>query len=201
MGGTQSLHCNGRDEALALPTEESARLALRTQQVIAAETGVVNTVDPFGGAYAVEALTSRIEAEAAALLARIEAAGGTLAAIEQGIIQREIQESAYRAHQEIDRGDRVVVGVNRFATGEAADIEVLRIDPEIEQRQFARVRALRRSRPAAGWAAALDGVVSAARSGDNLVPPIIGAVEALATVGEISDALRSVFGEHKEIDA
>jgi methylmalonyl-CoA mutase N-terminal domain/subunit len=201
MGGTQSLHCNGRDEALALPTEESARIALRTQQVIAAETGVVNTVDPFGGAYAVEALTSRIEAEATALLARIEAAGGTLAAIEQGFIQREIQESAYRAQQEIDRGDRVVVGVNRFATDEAADIEVLRIDPEIEQRQVARVRALRRSRPAAEWAAALDGVVSAARSGDNLVPPIIGAVEALATVGEISDALRSVFGEHKEIDA
>ena len=200
MGGTQSLHCNGRDEALALPTEESARIALRTQQVIAAETGVVNTVDPFGGSYAIEELTNRIEAEARALLDRIDAAGGTLAAIEHGIIQRDIQESAYRAQQAIDSGERVVVGVNRYATDDAAAIDVLQIDPEVEPQQVERVRAARASRDAAAWRAALDGVVAAARSGTNLVPPIVTAVEARATIGEISDALRSVFGEHKEID-
>jgi methylmalonyl-CoA mutase, N-terminal domain len=200
MGGTQSLHCNGRDEALALPTEESARVALRTQQVLAAETGVANTVDPFGGAYAIEALTSRIEAEARALLDRIDAAGGTLAAIERGMIQREIQESAYRTQQEIDSGTRVVVGVNRYATGEPAGIDMLQIDPEVEPRQVERVRALRASRAAGPWRAALEAVVAAARGGTNLVPPIVQAVEARATVGEISDALRSVFGEHREID-
>jgi methylmalonyl-CoA mutase N-terminal domain/subunit len=201
MGGTQSLHCNGRDEALALPTEESARLALRTQQVIAAETGVVNTVDPFGGAYAIEELTNRIEDDARALLDRIDAAGGTLAAIEAGLIQRDIQESAYRAQQEIDSGERVVVGVNRFASGEASGIEVLQIDPDIERRQVERVRRVRAARDSGNWRAALDGVAAAARDGSNLVPPIIGAVEARATIGEISDTLRSVFGEHKEIDA
>src|SRR4051794_23282513 len=200
MGGTQSLHCNGRDEALALPTEESARIALRTQQVIATETGAANTVDPFAGAYAVEALTNEIEAGAVALLERIDTAGGTLAAIEQGLIQREIQESAYRAQQQIDSGERVVVGVNRFTTDERADIEVLRIDPAFEARQVERVTALRSSRSAAEWRGAIEAVVSAAKSGANLVPPVVRAVEARATVGEISDALRSVFGEHKEID-
>jgi methylmalonyl-CoA mutase N-terminal domain/subunit len=200
MGGTQSLHCNGRDEALALPTEESARIALRTQQVIAAETGAANTADPFGGAYAIEDLTNRIETEVRALLDRIDAAGGTLAAIESGIIQRDIQESAYRAQQAIESGQRVVVGVNRYATDDATAIDVLQIDPDVEPRQVERVRAGRASRDGAAWRAALDGVVSAARSETNLVPPIVVAVEARATVGEISDALRSVFGEHKEID-
>ena len=201
MGGTQSLHCNGRDEALALPTEDSARLALRTQQVIAAETGVANTVDPFGGAYAIEEATNRIEEEARALLDRIDAAGGTLAAIEAGLIQREIQESAYRAQQEIDAGRRVVVGVNRFGTGEAAGIPVLQIDPDVEPQQIARVRQVRASSNASDWRAALDAVAAAARDGDNLVPPIICAVEARATIGEISDTMRAVLGEHKEIDA
>ena len=200
MGGTQSLHCNGRDEALALPTEESARLALRTQQVIAAETGVANTVDPFGGAYAVEAATDRIEEEARAVLDRIEAAGGTLAAIEAGLIQRDIQESAYRAQQDIDAGDRIVVGVNRFGTGEEPGIPVLQIDPAVEPQQIARVRQVRTSRDASDWRAALDGVAAAARDGANLVPPIIRAVEARATIGEISDTMRAVLGEHKEID-
>jgi methylmalonyl-CoA mutase N-terminal domain/subunit len=201
MGGTQSLHCNGRDEALALPTEASARLALRTQQVIAAESGVANTSDPFGGAYAVEELTNRIEDEARALLDRIDASGGTLAAIEAGIIQREIQESAYRAQQEIDAGGRVVVGVNRFASGEASEIDMLQMDPDIERRQIERVQRVRAAREAGEWRAALDAVAAAARDGSNLVPPIIAAVEARATIGEISDTLRSVFGEHKEIDA
>jgi methylmalonyl-CoA mutase N-terminal domain/subunit len=199
LGGTQSLHCNGRDEALGLPTEDAARLALRTQQVIAAESGVVNTVDPLGGAWTVEELTNRLEAGARALLERIEAAGGTLAAIEQGLIQREIQESAYRAQQRIDTGEDIVVGVNRF-TSDGAPIDVLRIDPEIERRQVDRLRAIRAARDAAACQAALAAVTSAARGRENLVPPIVRAVESQATLGEISDAMRAVFGEHEEID-
>jgi methylmalonyl-CoA mutase N-terminal domain/subunit len=200
LGGTQSLHCNGRDEALALPTEESARIALRTQQVIAAETGVTNTVDPVGGSYAIETLTTRIEQGARELLERIEAAGGTLVAIEQGVVQRAIQESAYRAQQQIDAGEIIVVGVNRFVTEQASPIEVLRIDPEVESRQVERVRAVRASRDTAAWRASLDAIATTARGRDNLLPPIIRAVEAKATVGEIADAMRNVFGEHREID-
>jgi methylmalonyl-CoA mutase N-terminal domain/subunit len=200
LGGTQSLHCNGRDEALALPTEESARIALRTQQIIAHESGVPNTVDPIGGAYAIEDLTNRIEREARALLERIDGLGGTLAAIEAGIIQREIQESAYTAQQTIDRGESVVVGMNHYTTDEPASIEVLAIDPALERRQIERVAAVRASRDLTGWRAAIDHVAEAARAGTNLVAPIVLAVEAHATVGEISDAMRSVFGEHEEID-
>ena len=201
LGGTQSLHCNGRDEALALPTEESARIALRTQQIIAFESGVANTVDPTGGSYVLEEQTDRIERNASALIERIDTLGGTLAAIESGFIQREIQDAAYRAQQRIDSGETVVVGVNRFETEETAAIETLRIDPEIEQQQVSALTAVRRSRDNHAWRAALDAVTAAARGPDNLVPPIIAAVEAYATVGEISDALRSVFGEHKEIDS
>jgi methylmalonyl-CoA mutase, N-terminal domain len=200
MGGTQSLHCNGRDEALALPTEESAAIALRTQQVIAWESGVVNTVDPFGGAYAVEALTDRIEREAVALIARIDALGGTLPAIESGFIQREIQDAAYRAQQRIDSGESVVVGVNRYGTADAGAIETMQIDPEMEARQVERLRQVRASRDGTAWRAAIDAVSAAARGADNLVPVIVRAVEAHATVGEISDAMRAVFGEHREID-
>jgi methylmalonyl-CoA mutase N-terminal domain/subunit len=200
LGGTQSLHCNGRDEALALPTEEAARIALRTQQIIAAESGVANTVDPLAGSYAIEGLTSEIESGARALLARIDAAGGTLAAIEQGLIQRAIQESAYRAQQEIDARQSVVVGVNAFATEGGGTIDVLRIDAEIERRQVTRVEAVRASRDATAWRAAIEAVATAARGTDNLVPHIIRAVEANATVGEIADAMRAVFGEHKEVD-
>jgi methylmalonyl-CoA mutase N-terminal domain/subunit len=200
LGGTQSLHCNGRDEALALPTEVSARIALRTQQIIAAESGVVNTVDPLGGSWAIEAATTRIEREAVAMIERIDAAGGTLTAIEHGIIQREIQESAYRAQQRIDSTESVVVGVNRFTDDQRPGIEVLRIDPDVERQQKARVAAVRQSRDAGAWRAALAAVADAARDGSNLMPPIIRAVEAYATVGEISDALRAVFGEHREID-
>jgi methylmalonyl-CoA mutase, N-terminal domain len=199
MGGTQSLHCNGRDEALALPTEESARIALRTQQIIAQESGVPNTVDPCGGATAIEELTDRIEAGARELLARIDAAGGTLAAIEQGLIQREIQESAYLAQQQIDAGETVVVGVNRFVTDEPTSIDMLRIDPQLEAQQAARVQAVRAARDGAAWRSALDSVARAATGTDNLVPPVVQAVEAGATVGEIADALRAVFGEHLEV--
>ncbi len=153
------------------------------------------------GAYAIEAMTDDIEDAARALLDRIDAAGGTLAAIEQGLIQREIQESAYRAQQAVDTGESVVVGVNQFTGGESQPIDVLRIDPEVEPRQIARVTKVRASREQSAWRSALDSVGVAARGADNLVPFIIQAVTAGATVGEISDAMRAVFGEHTEIDA
>ncbi len=200
LGGTQSLHCNGRDEALALPTEESARVALRTQQIIAYESGVANTVDPLGGSFAIEELTDRIERDAASIIEKIDSLGGTLAAIESGFIQREIQDAAYRAQQKIDSGNSVVVGVNRYATDEEATIDVLRIDPEIETRQIDRVRRLRAARDDRTWRESMKAVETAARAGDNLVPHVIRAVEAHATVGEISDTMRTVFGEHREID-
>jgi len=210
LGGTQSLHCNGRDEALALPTEESARIALRTQQIIANESGVANTVDPVAGSEAIEALTDEIERGAQALLARIDAAGGTLTAIETGFIQREIQESAYKAQIAIDSGKAVVVGVNRYAetekgvrplfgeSGEKGAVPLFRTEDETERQQIARVQAVRAGRDATAWKAALDAVSTAAAGRDNLVPPIITAVEARATVGEISDAMRAVFGEYEE---
>jgi methylmalonyl-CoA mutase, N-terminal domain len=200
LGGTQSLHCNGRDEALGLPTEESARIALRTQQIIAAESGVANTVDPVGGSSAIEQLTDAIERDAEQLLDRIDRLGGTLPAIESGFIQREIQESAYRAQVAQDSGSAVVVGVNRFADPppEPGGIPVFQIDPRLERDQIARVQALRASRDRVAWEQALAAVAAAARSGANLVPPIIGAVEARATVGEIADAMRQVFGEFTE---
>jgi methylmalonyl-CoA mutase N-terminal domain/subunit len=199
LGGTQSLHCNGRDEALALPTEASARVALRTQQIIAAESGVANTVDPVAGSYAIETLTNAIEHDAAELLDTIDRAGGTLAAIESGLIQREIQESAYRAQLAVDAGTATVVGVNTFAAGgDGAAIETLTIDPDVERRQIDRVRAVRASRSADAWRRTLDAVSQAAKDGTNLVPPIIAAVEAYATVGEIADAMREVFGEYKD---
>jgi len=218
LGGTQSLHCNGRDEALALPTEESARIALRTQQIIASESGVANTVDPVAGSYAIESRTNEIERGAEDLLARIDRAGGTLAAIETGLIQREIQESAYRAQLAVDSGQSVVVGVNRFSasdprgsTGsprpehaegreesEKGTRPLFRVDPEVERRQIDRVRAVRASRNAEAWRAALAKVSGAATDGSNLVPPILAAVEAQATVGEIADAMRAVFGEYRE---
>jgi len=199
LGGTQSLHCNGRDEALALPTEESARIALRTQQIVAAESGVANTVDPAAGSYAIETLTNAIEQGASDILGRIDRAGGTLRAIEAGLIQREIQESAYRAQVAIDAGDSVVVGMNRFTDeNRGSTIATLQIDADVERRQIERVRAVRASRSADAAASALDAVTRAARNGGNLVPPIIAAVEARATVGEISDAMRHVFGEYEE---
>ena len=199
LGGTQSLHANGRDEALALPTEESAKIALRTQQIIAAETGVINTVDPVGGAYAIEARTSEIEREARALIDAIDHSGGTLAAIENGRIQRQIQDAAYAAQKSIDAGEAVVVGVNRFVTDERAGIALLEIDPAGERRQAEAVAELRATRDKAACHSTLDRIVRAATDGTNLVPAIIAAVEARATLGEIADAMRRVFGEHREI--
>jgi methylmalonyl-CoA mutase N-terminal domain/subunit len=199
LGGTQSLHTNGRDEALALPTEDAARIALRTQQIIGHESGVANTIDPIAGSYHLERLTNEIEEGARELLTRIEAVGGTLAAIEAGFIQRQVQESAYRAQMAIDAGEAVVVGVNRYQTEEPSAIEVFQVDPELERQQKSRVQSVRATRDAGRWQAALDEIARVAATRDNLVPPIIAAVESHATVGEIADTLRGVFGEYREV--
>ena len=199
LGGAQSLHTAAYDEALALPTEDAARIALRTQQIVGFESGVANTIDPFAGSYYVELLTNQIEEGARELLTRIESVGGTLAAIEQGYIQRQVQESAYKAQLAVDAGDAIVVGVNKYTTDERSSIEVFQVDPELEVQQVHRVQKVRASRDAGRCRASLDSVRSAAGSADNLVPPIIAAVEARATVGEIADTLRSVFGEYREV--
>jgi methylmalonyl-CoA mutase N-terminal domain/subunit len=198
LGGAQSLHCNARDEALGLPTEEAARLALRTQQVIAYESGVADTVDPLGGSYAIESLTTEIERRVFDYLDRIEALGGMLRAIEIGWVQKEIHESAYAYQRAIESGEQVVVGVNRFVLPEDRPIPVLRIDPEIEQAQVERLRRIKAERDVAAVRRALAELEEAARSTENLMPFIIRAVEAYATLGEISDCLRRVFGEHRE---
>ena len=198
LGGTQSLHTNARDEALALPTENSALLALRTQQILAAETGVANTIDPLAGSYVIEKLTDEIETKAQEYLAKIDAMGGMVRAIESGYPQREIQQSAYEYQQSIERGDRIVIGVNRFVEETRAVPPLLRIDPEIERTQVERLVALRARRDAARVKATLDAVEQAARSNGNLMPAILDAVKSYATVGEISDALRRAFGEYQE---
>ena len=198
LGGTQSLHTNSFDEALALPTETSARIALRTQQVIAFESGVPQTVDPLAGSYYVEALTNEIEARAIDYLEKIEAVGGMLKAIERGYVQQEIQKAAYEYQQAVDREEAVVVGVNRFHVEQENAVPIQRIDPTLEPKQVERLRALRTKRVADTWQAAMSAVEDAARSGDNLMPRILAAVEANATVGEISDAMRRVYGEYKE---
>jgi methylmalonyl-CoA mutase N-terminal domain/subunit len=205
LGGTQSLHCNGRDEALALPTEESAMIALRTQQILLHESGVANTADPLAGAYAIESLTNRIETGATEILARIDAAGGALAAIETGYIQQQIQDAAYQAQQAVDAGETVVVGVNRFIQDDDSVPDhssgAFRLDPELEGQQIERVRAVRAGRSQHEWREALARVGHAAKDGSNLVPPIIAAVEARATLGEVADALRFVFGEYEGVSA
>ena len=198
LGGTQSLHTNARDEALALPTESSALLALRTQQIIAFESGVPNVVDPLGGSYYIEDLTNRLEEQTRAYIARIDAMGGTLRAIETGFIQREIQQSAYEYQKGIEACERVVVGVNKHTSGEKAKLPLLRIDPEIERTQVERLKSLRARRDAAKVEAALREVEMTARSERNLMPAILDAVKVYATVGEISATLRSVFGEYRE---
>jgi len=200
LGGTQSLHTNSRDEALALPTAEAARLALRTQQIIAHEAGVTETPDPLAGSWFVETLTDELEAAAAGYLAEIDAMGGTLAAIEGGFQQRQIQESAYRVQREVERGDRVVVGVNRFKDdGPGTRPALQRIDPEGERRQVDSLRRVRAERDPAAWAASLARLGDEARGDANLLPAIIEAVAAYATVGEIADRLRLAWGVHREL--
>jgi methylmalonyl-CoA mutase, N-terminal domain len=198
LGGCQSLHTNSLDEALSLPTEGAALLALRTQQVIAHESGVTNTIDPCAGSYAIERLTNEIEAGARDYISKIDAMGGMLRAIETGYVQQEIQKSAYEYQQAIERGAQVVVGVNRFQAETEKPIPMLRIDPEIEREQVVRLNALRAKRDAAKAKAALAEVERRARGNENLMPAILGAVEAYATVGEISDAMRRAFGEYQE---
>jgi methylmalonyl-CoA mutase N-terminal domain/subunit len=198
LGGCQSLHANALDEALALPTEQAALLALRTQQIIANETGVVNTVDPLAGSYAIEKLTNEIEADAQDYISKIDAMGGMLRAIEAGYVQQEIQKAAYDYQKAVDAGAQVVVGVNRFQAEEERPIPTLRLDPAIEREQVARLNSLRARRDAAKNKAALAEIERRARGSENLMPAILAAVEVYATVGEISDALRRAFGEYQE---
>jgi methylmalonyl-CoA mutase, N-terminal domain len=198
LGGTQSLHTNGYDEALALPTEEAARTALRTQQIIASESGVAQTIDPFAGSYYVESLTNDLEKQARAYFERIDALGGMLRAIEQGWVQQEIQTAAYEYQRAVDSGEAIVVGVNRFTRDDEPGIPIQRIDEALERQQVERVRALRMRRDGMRWQAAIDGVRDHARSGKNLMPAILEAVESSATVGEIAAAMREVFGEYQE---
>ena len=199
LGGAQSLHTNSRDEALALPTADAARLALRTQQILAHESGVTETPDPLAGSWYLESLTDQLEAAAGDLLAEIEAQGGTLAAIEAGFQQRQIQESAYAVQRAIELGDQVVVGVNRFRDEEVRTPPTLRIDPDAEGRQVAAVRRVRSERDPTAWEASLRRVDECARGEENLMPPLIEAVRAYATVGEIADRLRAAWGEHREL--
>jgi methylmalonyl-CoA mutase N-terminal domain/subunit len=198
LGGTQSLHTNSMDEALALPTEDAARLALRTQQVIAFESGVADTVDPLAGSYAIEQLTGEIERRAAAYIEKIDAMGGMLRAIESGYVQREIQEAAYKYQKAVETGDAIVVGVNRFQVAEEADIPTLRLDASIEQSQVERVRALRARRDNERAETALVRLEEAARGTENILPRILDCVESFVTVGEISHRLRRVWGEYQE---
>ena len=199
LGGAQSLHTNSRDEALALPTEESVRLALRTQQILAHESGVADTPDPLAGSYFVETLTTELEAAANAYLEEIDAMGGTLRALEAGFQQRSIQESAYRAQRAIDAGEQIVVGVNRFRDEQVAAPSIHRIDPAAERRQVEGVRRVRAERDPAAWQAAMRRLEDAARGTENLLPVLIDAVKAYATVGEIADRLRASWGVHREL--
>jgi methylmalonyl-CoA mutase N-terminal domain/subunit len=198
LGGTQSLHTNSRDEALSLPTEESVQIALRTQQIIGHESGVADTADPLAGSYLVEFLTDEIERRAAAYIQEIDAMGGALAAIEAGYVQAEIQEAAYAYQRAVEEGDAVVVGVNRFQAQETNHLELLRVDPAIEQSQRARLSALRRRRDASRVAELLGRLDSAARSpAENLMPLLVACVEADVTLGEICAVLRKVWGEYR----
>ncbi|MGA2370663.1 MAG: methylmalonyl-CoA mutase [Candidatus Korobacteraceae bacterium] len=198
LGGTQSLHTNSFDEALALPTEQSARIALRTQQVVAYESGAPQTIDPLAGSYYVEALTNQIEANALAYLEKIDAMGGMLKAIERGYVQQEIQNAAYDYQRAVDHKQAIVVGVNSFALDEEKTIPLLHMDESLERKQVERLRALRAKRDQAKWQAAIKQVEDTARGTGNLMPVIVEAVEANATVGEISDAMRHVYGEYHE---
>jgi methylmalonyl-CoA mutase N-terminal domain/subunit len=199
LGGTQSLHTNSRDEALGLPTEAAAQIALRTQQIIAYESGVADVVDPLAGSYLIEQWTDALQAEAQRYLDRIDDMGGMVAAIEKGYPQRAIQDSAYRWQQAIERGEQVIVGVNQFKQEHEPPVPVLTVDPRVEPEQVARVQALRASRDAAKWAQAMEELKRAAVSGDNLLPAVVQAARARATTGEISHALRAVFGTHQEV--
>ncbi|MFL6004740.1 MAG: methylmalonyl-CoA mutase [Gaiellaceae bacterium] len=193
-GGAQSIHTNSFDEALALPTERAARIALRTQQLLAHEAGGTDTADPFGGSYFVEALTDELEAQARELIARVDELGGAVAAVEQGFVQAQIEEAAFRYSQEVESGERVIVGVNRYEEAEPEPIELHRIDPEAERRQLERTARVRAERDAGAAEAARDRVREAARGSDNLLPPLREALRARCTIGELCNVLREEFG-------
>jgi methylmalonyl-CoA mutase N-terminal domain/subunit len=199
FGGAQSIHANGYDEALALPTEQSAKLALRTQQVIAEETGITDSVDPLGGGWMVEALTAEIEEKADELIRRIDERGGAVDSIE--FMRDEIADAAYRWHKAMEAGERKVVGINVQAEPEETEIDILKIDPAIERAQVARLATLRAARDEADVSAALDAVRNAARGTDNLLPPMHRALGARATIGEVCGVLREEFGEYDRMIA
>jgi methylmalonyl-CoA mutase N-terminal domain/subunit len=200
LGGTQSLHTNSYDEAIALPTEKAARLALRTQQVLAYETDLTATADPLAGSYAIESMTNDIEQEADRLIARVEELGGAVAAIEQGFQKTEIERSAYQIARQIDAGERVVVGVNRFTVAEEEPYQPLRVDPAIEREQAQRLAVLRERRDRSEVTRRIDDLRRAAEGPDNLLYPLREALRARATVGEVCDALRDVWGVYKPPD-
>jgi methylmalonyl-CoA mutase N-terminal domain/subunit len=197
LGGTQSLHTNSLDEALALPTEEAVTIALRTQQVIAHESGVTNTADPLGGSWFVEKLTNELEAEALDYFRKIDAMGGMVSAVERGFPQREIQEAAFRFQQAVERKEKVIVGVNDYVM-EEKPIPILYIDESVERGHVAEVQALRQGRDPVALGKGLEALKDAARGTDNLMPPILEASRAYATLGEMCDALREVYGEYEE---
>ncbi len=198
LGGTQSLHTNSFDEALSLPTERAARTALRTQQIIAYESGAPQTIDPLAGSYYIESLTDQIETRAKEYLDKTDGLGGMLRAIERGFVQQEIQNAAYEYQRSVDQGEATVVGVNRFQQQQENPVPIQRIDESLERKQVERVRAVRAKRDAGFCSGALNGIQESARSGKNVMPKIVEAVDAYATVGEISDAMRKVFGEYRE---
>jgi methylmalonyl-CoA mutase N-terminal domain/subunit len=198
LGGTQSLHTNSFDEALALPTEQSARIALRTQQIIAYESGAAQSIDPLAGSYYIEALTNEIESRANEYIEKIDAMGGMLKAIDRGFVQQEIQNAAYEYQKAVDEKQAIVVGVNSFTLEHENPVPLLHMDEALERKQVERVRALRAKRDEAKWATAVKRVEEMAKGGGNLMPVIVEAVEANATVGEISDAMRHVYGEYHE---
>ncbi len=198
LGGTQSLHTNSKDEALTLPTEDSVRTALRTQQIIGHESGVANSIDVFGGSYLLEELTDKIEHESWSLMQKIEDMGGVIPAIEQGFIQRQIEDSAYDYQMKVENKERIVVGANEFQSTEDIKVPLLRIDPEVGKAQVERVQAVREKRDSEQVQATLNALRQAAQSGTNVMPPIVDAVKAYATIGEICDVMREVFGEHRE---
>ena len=198
LGGVQSLHTNSLDETLALPTEQAVMVALRTQQILAEESGVTNVVDPLGGSWAIEALTDRMEREARGYIDRIDELGGMVRAIELGYPQKEIAEAAWVYQQQVDRGEKTVVGVNRYQVPEERPPELLRVPLEVEARQAEGVRRVKRERNAVAAREALGRVREAARSGENLMPPLVAAVRAMVTLGEISDVYREVFGQYRD---
>ncbi len=197
LGGTQSLHTNSRDEALALPSEQSVRIALRTQQVVACESGVTSTVDPLAGSWFVESLTDAVEARAMEYIERIDALGGMVRAIEEGYPQRQIQDAAYTYQKQVESGDRVVVGVNSFRVEEPPPSGLLRVDPAIEVTQKAKLAAMKAGRDETAVSSALEALEAAASCEDNLMPPIIACVRLYATLGEVCGVLRKVFGEYR----